>query len=81
MDIDDVRAFATRDWAAVEAAEVACRRERRERLGPTSSLVQAAELAAAVRTLRPDWPSAEERRADLETHIRVGDALRRAHRA
>lgn len=77
MKPEDLRAFARRDWAAAATAEREAWRLRRDRLGPADGLRLTAQLGSAIRALRPDWPSTAEREADLEMHVRLGQALRR----
>jgi hypothetical protein len=45
--------------------------------GPAAALRIADELRRYVQLLRPDWPTAEDRAADLATHMRLSDAFRR----
>src|ERR1017187_3932977 len=46
------------------------------RQGAGEGLLIADELRRHAQRLHPDWPSEEDRREDLETHIRVSAALR-----
>lgn len=69
----DLAAFADRRrWEASSAHWLA----RKRKLGPIGGIRDAADLWEAVRAVRPDWPSASDRDADLEMHIRVSKALR-----
>jgi hypothetical protein len=74
----DLRAYARRDW---RAAEIRKReywaREVAER-GPLATFLASQALWEHMRRLRPDWPSPEERRADLAHHIALKHALDRA---
>ena len=45
---------------------------------PSAGLELGAELYQYARTLRPDWPTASERDADLASHIRVARMLQSA---
>ena len=74
LDPNDLRAYAARDWAAPE------RLARQARaLQPVSHKVALGiELYEAARNTQPGWPSDEVRKGDLECHIRLRQALRRA---
>ncbi len=74
MNPTDIKAY--RDWALVRDLKDRYWAERRRRLAPQEALEIAAGLRQQVRALRPDWPSAADRRSDLETHVRVAAALR-----
>jgi len=76
----DVKAYAGRPWAAAELAkqkhwadEFACR-------GPQASFEASQALWVHMRALRPDWPSDEDRWADLDHHIDTKRAIDRAAR-
>jgi hypothetical protein len=75
----DVVAYATRDWKAVQEAKERYWVERKPSLTPEQALEIADGLRRHVKSLRPDWPSAEERQRDLEVHARVSEALRSIH--
>lgn len=78
MDAKHVRAYVERDWAAVEARKQAhWAREHAER-GPEATLAASAALFEHMRLVRPDWPTAQERRADLEHHLALKRAIDRA---
>jgi len=75
MSPDEVRAYAHRDWRATErskrdywAGELATR-------GPLATFEASQALWAHMRRIRPDWPSPEERRADLAHHLALKRAL------
>lgn len=76
MKKEDLVAFAERDWSAGEASAAAARRERKERLGLDDAFRLADALRRHVQSLHPDWPTPEDRAADLEMHVRVGEMLR-----
>jgi hypothetical protein len=52
-------------------------RERAAR-GPTATFEASQALWVHMRRLRPEWPSAEERRADLAHHVALKSAIDRA---
>lgn len=78
VDPKDLRAFAHRDWAAVEAAKKARAAERFRREGPVPLLRAARALFEHARAVNPDWPGARERSADLEHHVKLKRWLDRA---
>lgn len=77
MDPRDLRAYAERSWASAEARK----QEHWARLaadrGPHATLRVAAALWHHMRSLRPDWPSEEERARDLAHHLALKRALDR----
>jgi hypothetical protein len=81
VDREAVRSFALRDWTAVENAKRDYWAERLREDG-TGALLNAAEsLRRLVRSVRPDWPTPSERRADLRHHIRLKRRLDAARHA
>jgi hypothetical protein len=76
----DVAAFAGRDWAAIAAAKDAQWLTERRRRGTAWCVAVADDLRRQVQRQHPTWPTPEERQADLDTHVRVGSALRRVRR-
>jgi hypothetical protein len=68
-----LRAFAARNWDAVARSKAAMWQE----LTPADKIRLADELRRQALLTRPGWPSAADRRADLQTHLRVSEALRR----
>jgi hypothetical protein len=77
---DDIAAFVRRDWAALASSKDAQWLEERRRRGVAWCFRIADELRRQVVLRQPDWPEPSERQADLDTHVRVGKALRRVHR-
>ena len=74
-----IREFVSRDWGAVRAAKDAYWADRIAQLGPAEGLRIADELRRQMRSLNPDWPSPDDRRRDLLSHVRVTALLRRVH--
>lgn len=70
-------AFAQRDWAAAARSKARYWRDWKRRHGPAAGIRMAEELRLQVVRARPGWPSRRDRLADLATHLRVIDALRR----
>lgn len=70
---DDIREFASRDWAGVAAAKA--RAWEAGKRTPAGDLYAADQLRRYVLTVRPDWPGPDDRADDLQSHIRVSEAL------
>jgi len=78
MKPDDVRAYAARNWRAAETLKQDhWARETAER-GPLVTFEASQLLWHHMRTLRPDWPSDDERRQDLADHIALKRLIDRA---
>ena len=73
-----IREYVARDWAAVRASKDAHWYERIARPGPLEALRVFDELRRQVLHLNPAWPDAAQRTADLRSHIRLSELLRRA---
>jgi hypothetical protein len=68
--------FARRDRTTPGELKSAYWCERKRIHGPGEGLRIADDLRRYVRAVRPDWPRADERDADLHMHIRVSEMLR-----
>jgi len=79
MTREDIRAFARRDWATVAEAKARFWAERKWAMTASDALATAEMLRQHARRLRPDWPSPDERAADLAHHVRLSEALRAVH--
>jgi hypothetical protein len=77
MKSADIRAYVERDWDAVRDLKDRYWAEAKRALTPDEALAVGDQLRQHVRMLRPDWPDAEQRRADLAVHARVSALLRR----
>ena len=77
----DLLSYVDRDWAAVRTSKDAFWARRIARLGPAEGLRIADELRRQVLLQNPGWPDAEQRREDLESHVRLCELLQRASRA
>jgi hypothetical protein len=77
MRKEDLVAYAGRDWAAVAALKRRTWAELKRGMTPGDALALADELRRHAQALRPDWPTEEDRRADLAVHARVSESLRR----
>ena len=73
MTQEQIRAFVTRDWAGLAAAKAFAWQASQRTAG--GDLHTADQLRRYVLTVRPDWPSPDDRADDLRNHIRVSEAL------
>ena len=73
-----IREFVSRDWGAARENKDAYWGERISRLGPVEGLRVADDLRRQVLLRDPAWPDAALRRADLSSHVRLAELLRRA---
>lgn len=76
MEASDLARFAQRDWSVLAELKADYWVSMKAREGAGEGLLIADELRRHALRLHPDWPSEEDRQEDLETHIRVGAALR-----
>ena len=76
MEASDIARFARRDWSVLAELKADYWASMKARQGAGGGLLIADELRQHAQRVHPDWPSEEDRREDLETHIRVGAALR-----
>jgi hypothetical protein len=74
---EDVIAFAHRDWSAIAALKRRRWAEQKSHMTAAEALSVGDELRHHVRALRSDWPTEEDRRKDLASHIRISEMLRR----
>jgi len=77
VNADDVRAYARRPWKVLKELEQEhWAREFAER--PLSTFEASEALILHMRDMRPDWPTEEDRHADLAHHIALKQAIDRA---
>jgi hypothetical protein len=74
---EDLIAYARRDWAAFERMKRERWAEQREQMTAADVLRMGDALREWVQTIHPDWPTDEDRKKDIATHIRVAEMLRR----
>jgi hypothetical protein len=74
---EDVIAFVQRDWSVLAALKRRHWAEQKSQMTAAEALSVGDELRSHVRALQDGWPSEEDRRKDLASHIRVSEALRR----
>jgi hypothetical protein len=77
VDPADIRAFVDRDWALIAQAKEDQWLEQKRSLTPSAAIALAAGLYQYAKALKPDWPDPAEREADLASHIRMAELLRR----
>lgn len=75
----DLIDFAQRDWSALAESKAAYWPERGRRAGQDAAFQAADEMRRYVALVRPDWPDADARAADLASHVELGESLRRVH--
>jgi hypothetical protein len=78
MDPHDVRAYLERGWTVIEDLDREHWAREFAQRGPDAAMAAGEALREHVRSIRPDWPSDEERRADLAHHIELKLAIDRA---
>lgn len=77
MTVSDLRAFAQRDWVMLARAKSAHWAKVKRESGAGEALRTGDELRRHAQSIRPGWPTREDRRLDIATHARVAAALRR----
>ena len=80
VDQQALRDFASRDWSSVASTKTA-HWAQMHRENPRAVWDSAQALLAHVRRLRPDFPTDEEREADLRDHLALRSRLDRAAHA
>jgi urease accessory protein UreF len=76
MRTEGVIEYVNRDWKAIERMKRQVRAEIRSHMTASEALRRGDELRRHAHALHPEWPTEEQRRRDLLTHIRVSEALR-----
>ena len=80
LDPESARAYLQRGWGEAKALDRAhWASERRDR-GSAATLEIASSLFEHMRRVRPEWPTPEEARVDLEHHVRLKALLDRTAR-
>lgn len=80
-DLDAVRAFVERPFRAMARDKERYWASWKQVHGAAAGLRVADALRAQVKRARPDWPSEQDRRDDLEMHLQLIEVIRRAGRA
>lgn len=81
MEPADIRAYANRDWQRIQELKDRYWIERKRSLTPGEALDVGDDLRQWALSVRPDWPSLEERREDLAHHSHLANLLLRVPRA
>jgi hypothetical protein len=76
----DIEEFLSRDWALFERSEALHWCATKKRDGAEAALRMAAELRRQAIAAHPDWPTPDDRAADLAHHAAVAEMLARAAR-
>lgn len=79
MKREDIRAFARRDWAAIADAKATFWAGRKRSMTAADVLAIAEMLRQHALQVKPGWPNADERAADLAVHVKISEALRAVH--
>jgi len=74
----DVQEYVNRDWEMIERAKMDHWIDQNAAMTPSALFELSGELLEYARAMRPDWPDAAERRADLDAHIHLTEKLYRA---
>jgi hypothetical protein len=69
MEPGDIREFVGRCWDKKDALKRQYWVERYCSEGPGATLAASSMLREHFKVLRPDWPTAEDRAADLRRHL------------
>ena len=75
MEREAIRQFVCRDWSQVAEAKTRSWLDSKRGRSLADVLITGDQLRRYAQSMRPDWPSAAERDADLATHRRVAEAL------
>ena len=78
MKREDLRAYAQRAWHAAETLKQEHWAREVAEPGPLVTFEASQALWEHMRALRPDWPTPEERRADLAHHVALKQLIDRA---
>ena len=73
---EDLIAYANRDWAGIERGKRELMAQQARQMTVTEKLAFGDQLRRYAQMLHPEWPTAEDREADLAVHIRVSESLR-----
>ena len=81
MDRNAIRRYAERPWARIEASRREYRARRFAEDGPDATLRVAHALWLHMRSVRPDWPTEQDRDEDIAHHVGLRRMLDQAGRA
>lgn len=75
MNPSDIKSFMKRGWNRKEALKQEYWAEQHREKGAIATLTASMALRDHLKALRSDWPTAEERAADLRHHLEFIDKL------
>jgi len=75
---DDLRAYARRPWRLLAELDLDHWARELAARGPLATLEASQALWVHMRSVRPDWPTETDRRADLADHVALKQAIGRA---
>lgn len=78
MHADDLQAYARRPWHLLAALERDHWARQLVARGPLATFEISQGLWTHMRSVRPDWPTETDRRADLAHHVALKRAIDRA---
>lgn len=78
MNVNDIKEYAQRDWAKISELDQVYWAEKYQRHGSETGRQAAGDLWQHMKSIRPEWPDASERNADLQHHIRFKQLLEQA---
>jgi hypothetical protein len=81
MNPADLRAYANRPWTELERMKLQHGALRLSQKGGAANLKLGYALLLHAQHVQPGYPSAADRNADLENHVRVKELLIRASRS
>lgn len=76
----EIQAFANRPWEMVSSLDRHYWAEKFRQNGSQSSVNASVALWRHMKSVRPEWPDAGERRRDLEHHVLLKGLLDKASR-
>ena len=75
MNNADIKAYVNRNWAVMDDLNRCYWAGEYRRHGASSTIKAAQILWLHMKSIRPDWPSPEERDLDLQHHIALKQLL------
>ena len=79
MTREDIRRFAGRDWSRLAAAKDRAWLRAKQAMSTSDAIRTADELRKFAIVARAGWPDPADRADDVQTHVRVSEALGAVH--
>ena len=79
MTRDDIRRFAGRDWSRLAVAKDRAWLRAKQAMSTSDAIRAADELRKFTLDARAGWPDPTDRANDVQTHVRVSEALGAVH--